>query len=130
MGYNRTIKSSVIIITLILGILTPLPLKAAQDQGSVLPRSLVKKYCFECHNKKKIKGDINLETALKTPPLVRHLDLWINVIERLKNHDMPPEEEPQPTKAERDRLLQWLDQEINQHSNTPSAFANALICFG
>ncbi len=93
-------------------ILTPFVLTA--DSGAPRsPESLVQAYCFRCHDQDTGKGDIDLESTLKSSPLVRHKDTWVNVMERLKNHDMPPEGKPQPTPGERKRLLAWLDQEIN-----------------
>lgn len=93
-------------------ILTPL-LLTADGEAPRSPESLVQAYCFRCHDQDTGKGDIDLESTLESSPLVRHKDTWVNVMERLKNHDMPPEGKPQPTPGERKRLLAWLDQEIN-----------------
>lgn len=95
-------------------ILTPF-LQTAGSEAQVSPESLVQTYCFRCHDQDTSKGDIDLESTLESTPLVRHRDIWINVMERLKNHDMPPEGKPQPTPNERERLLAWLDQEINHY---------------
>lgn len=77
-------------------------------------RDIVVEYCFDCHDAESSKGDLNLERALDSDPLVREARLWRNVIARIENHDMPPEDKPQPSDEEREIVLAWLDEEINQ----------------
>ncbi len=92
---------------------------SAQQQG--MPRldfavelaPLLKEYCFGCHNSKRKKGDIDIESALRSRPLVSRKDLWVNVLARVRDGDMPPEDEEQPSSSERSRLLRWLDDSIN-----------------
>lgn len=83
--------------------------------ASVLPsaKALLVDYCYDCHDAETSKGDIDLESALENPPLVRHLALWENVAERTRNGDMPPEKKPQPSEEERARILAWLESEID-----------------
>ena len=53
---------------------------------------LLKKFCFSCHSAKRKKGDIDIESALGSQPLVSRKDLWINVLARVRDGDMPPED--------------------------------------
>lgn len=70
-------------------------------------------YCLECHGNKKAKGGLNLATLLTQKPLIRNLTQWSHVIDLLSAKEMPPEEEEQPSKEMRARLLNILDQELN-----------------
>ena len=73
---------------------------------------LLREYCFGCHNSKRKKGDIDIESALSSQPLVSRKKLWVNVLARIRDGDMPPEDEDQPSSRERDRLTRWLDDSI------------------
>ena len=73
---------------------------------------LLREYCFGCHNSKRKKGDIDIESALSSQPLVSRKKLWVNVLARIRDGDMPPEDEDQPSSRERDQLTRWLDDSI------------------
>ncbi|MEM7231413.1 MAG: DUF6797 domain-containing protein [Planctomycetota bacterium] len=73
---------------------------------------LLKEYCYSCHRNKRSRGELNIEGALAQRPLVRNLDLWTNVLHRIKHRDMPPEDEEQPSDAEREVLVEWIEREI------------------
>ena len=75
--------------------------------------SLIENYCFDCHDSDSQKGEVNLEAALEAKPLVKNMDLWKTVISRVENGDMPPKKKPQPKPEEKERLLKWIDREIN-----------------
>ena len=70
-------------------------------------------YCLECHGDMKAKGGLNLATLLTQKPLIRNQTQWNHVIDLLTAKEMPPEEEEQPSKEMRARLLHILDQELN-----------------
>src|SRR5262245_29913535 len=70
--------------------------------GEVAP--LLGKYCFACHGNGKAKGQLALD-AFTSPERARaDRDTWQNVLEHLESAQMPPEDEPQPSVAERRRL--------------------------
>ena len=73
---------------------------------------LLREFCFRCHGKKMQKGDLDLERAVGERPLVRNLHIWTNVLERLKNKEMPPEEKKQPGEEERRKLIHGLDRAV------------------
>ncbi len=72
------------------------------------------RYCFRCHGAERQRGDLDIESALEARPLVKRLDLWKNVLARLRNEEMPPRKARQPAAAERAGLVSWLDREINE----------------
>ena len=75
--------------------------------------ALIENYCLDCHDSDSQKGEVDLEAALGAKPLVKNMDLWRTVISRIENGDMPPKKKPQPKPEEKERLLNWLDSEIN-----------------
>ena len=76
--------------------------------------ALIKNFCLDCHDGETQKGEINLKAALGSEPLVKNLDLWKTVINRIENGDMPPKKNDQPSYSEKKALLKWLDREVVQ----------------
>lgn len=82
---------------------------AATESGL---KAALGKFCVRCHGADSAKGDLDIETALRTRPLVRQRSLWVNVLERLKGEEMPPEDEAQPTAALRQSMIQWIESSV------------------
>ncbi len=74
---------------------------------------LLSEHCVSCHGEKKAKGGLNLTKLLLEQPLIKNREQWNNVIEFVKNGEMPPEDEKQPSPKERSAILQHLDQALN-----------------
>jgi mono/diheme cytochrome c family protein len=72
-------------------------------------RPLLSTHCVGCHNSKKASGKFNLET-LQTPEAMVSPARWKKVWERVRSHQMPPPERPQPTFAERQRIVAWIEE--------------------
>ena len=67
-------------------------------------RPLLQKYCVKCHGGKTPKADIGLDSI--DPDIIagEHFDKWEDVREAFNTGEMPPEDKPQPTDAERDLM--------------------------
>src|SRR3989442_1234085 len=75
--------------------------------GEVKP--LVRNYCLKCHSTEKHKGDINLEQFVSAADVFKHPKPWERALEQLASGDMPPKEKPQPSAAERQRLIDGVN---------------------
>lgn len=76
-------------------------------------RPLLARYCHECRDAKKAKGDVDLERIVK--PLAQDArERWAHAYSQLRNGDIPPDDQPQPTAAERARLLAWLENAVER----------------
>ena len=76
-------------------------------------RPLLAKYCFDCHGAKKAKGDVDFERITK--PLAQDArKLWSDAHSQLRTGEMPPDDKPQPSDAERARLLAWLEDAVEK----------------
>ncbi len=65
-------------------------------------RPLFERYCYECHGVADVlEGDINLAAMKNWDEAVKHPKTWQKVAEMLGNGLMPPEDDEQPTAAER-----------------------------
>jgi hypothetical protein len=80
-------------------------------QEKIVP--LLAKYCYECHGGKKPKGGLSLEARKDDPGIDKDRAVWEKVMENLKSGEMPPREKPQPTPAEIERILAWIDNNLS-----------------
>ncbi len=99
---------------------------AASDPAAIYAaevRPLVAKHCLACHSTDKKQGELDLERFAAPDDLRSDLEAWRKVAEMLADGQMPPEEEPQPTAAERQRLIDWakalVDFEIRARAGDP-----------
>lgn len=67
------------------------------------------KNCIECHGVKKKKGKVSLHDIQGDLSSGEKLDRWEDILDMLKSGEMPPEDEPQPTAAEREAIVKWID---------------------
>jgi hypothetical protein len=70
---------------------------------------LLVKTCGECHGKKPTDNDLDLTSFVSAQAIIAKPKLLGDVAERLRLGDMPPKETPQPTPAEREQLLGWIN---------------------
>jgi mono/diheme cytochrome c family protein len=69
---------------------------------------LFSRYCFECHDARKQKGDVRLDTI--DPDIVSGQDAetWNHVLDMINGGEMPPRKADQPSNEERRLLVAWL----------------------
>ncbi len=84
-----------------------LPVPDVSYEKQVVP--LLKKYCFQCHAGAKAKSDLPLDEYQAEPAALKKRDIWEKVQDNLESAAMPPEGKPQPTDAERQLILNWID---------------------
>jgi hypothetical protein len=71
-----------------------------------------REYCVKCHNAEKTKGDFNFEPHVAKPDFAAERKAWEKVAELVENREMPPENKPQPSEAQRQAFIQWIDGEL------------------
>jgi hypothetical protein len=81
-------------------------------QKQVLP--LLEKYCTECHGGANKKADLALDVfkGKSDDAVMKERELWENVLDKLEGREMPPEEKPQPSPNEIDRITAWIQQSL------------------
>jgi hypothetical protein len=84
---------------------------------------LFKQFCFDCHGERKTKAGVNLQRLSVDPDFADLFKTWEKVIVKLEQKEMPPEEKPQPTDAQRKRLVAsvrgGLDRFIRETAGDP-----------
>jgi hypothetical protein len=70
---------------------------------------LLVKTCGNCHGKEPKDNDLDLTSFGTAQAIVAKPKMLGDVAERLRLGDMPPKDAPQPSKAEREQLLNWIN---------------------
>ena len=68
--------------------------------------------CVKCHGAEKQKGKLRLDNLAWKPSESGNVDLWQAVVDRLKDGEMPPEDERQPSAGERSAVVKSLSGRI------------------
>lgn len=72
-------------------------------------------YCLNCHDEIELKGDLNLDFVEIDWSHSHASTLWGKAYEMLEKGDMPPKKKKQPSSAERQAMLGWLDASLSKH---------------
>lgn len=93
----------------LLASLAPTASGRADEAGQAEPlRPLLEEYCFACHSGDKVKGKVDFATMLDGgDSLENQFETWELVRDVLEYEEMPPEDELQPTHADREVFLAW-----------------------
>jgi Protein of unknown function (DUF1592)/Protein of unknown function (DUF1588)/Protein of unknown function (DUF1587)/Protein of unknown function (DUF1585)/Protein of unknown function (DUF1595)/Ca-dependent carbohydrate-binding module xylan-binding/Planctomycete cytochrome C len=74
-------------------------------------KPLLSQYCYGCHGEKK-KGDLDLRIYTTDALVMKDRDVFEKVLHNLQTHEMPPENKPQPSLAERSLITSWIETEL------------------
>lgn len=104
----------------VVGVLSGLPLHAAEPIPFAKVAPLFKTHCQKCHdsNDPKPKGGLRIDRL--NPDLIQGKDgdHWQEVLNRLNFGDMPPKESPPLAKADRELMTGWIVQELRRAALT------------
>ncbi|MED5585761.1 MAG: DUF1592 domain-containing protein [Verrucomicrobiota bacterium] len=75
-------------------------------------KPLLLKYCIDCHGGKKVKGEVDFTKIKSGKDVADAFELWEKVSEVIRHKDMPPEDEEQPTDAQRGLIQQWYEKDF------------------
>ncbi len=84
---------------------------AAFDRA-VLP--FIKEHCYRCHDEKKHKGDLRLDTLARDFANESDAQRWTEVISRMNAGEMPPEKEPQPKPEALGQVAGWISARLDE----------------
>jgi Protein of unknown function (DUF1592)/Protein of unknown function (DUF1588)/Protein of unknown function (DUF1587)/Protein of unknown function (DUF1585)/Protein of unknown function (DUF1595)/Planctomycete cytochrome C len=75
-------------------------------------KPLLEKYCYDCHGDGMDKGDLALDKHKTEAAMTGDIELWLGVWRNLESQLMPPAKKAQPTEAERQLVLQWIERSV------------------
>ena len=109
-------------VVLLVALVIPLAQATADDLAdNVAP--YVTKYCVECHNSQTHKGELDLTRYKNDADVASNFRRWNNVIEFIRNGEMPPEDYKQPSIDERNAVIAQVEKilmkEAVKHAGDP-----------
>lgn len=76
-------------------------------------------HCLRCHNVDEMTSGIRVDHL--TPAMEdKHLRLWDGIRHQIVRQAMPPKEEPQPSDAERQQMINWITRGLNDARKRPT----------
>lgn len=75
-------------------------------------RPLLQKYCLDCHNADKQKGDVDLTHFGSPQNVVKEFKLWQTMLQQVEEEEMPPKK-PLPSSADRAEIVAFLRKGID-----------------
>jgi len=69
-------------------------------------------HCVECHGNETHKRDLNFEAMTSAAALIEHRERFEDVVQKLRDREMPPADEPQPPEHLRQAAAAWLEAEL------------------
>ena len=75
---------------------------------------IVAKYCVGCHGPEKPKNGLNLANYPTELSVLKDLKTWTKVLDAVESGSMPPDDRPQPSKAESTQVVQYLQSLVSK----------------
>ncbi|MFN0104689.1 MAG: DUF1592 domain-containing protein [Bryobacteraceae bacterium] len=82
-------------------------------QSDVAP--FLSKRCVACHNAKLRNADLNLARLRNPKEALAERNVWEDVLDKLRNGEMPPPGLPRPTNTELQNIAKWIDNQVANH---------------
>ncbi|AMV21005.1 DUF1592 domain-containing protein [Planctomyces sp. SH-PL14] len=102
------------------------PVASRAEDAAALARSFdehvgpfLKQNCIRCHSVDEMMSGIRVD-HLDTTLADQQLKLWEGIRRQVASRAMPPEDEPQPTDAERTAFLNWIEQGLDIARSRPT----------
>jgi len=71
--------------------------------------------CVACHNAKVKNADLDLSRLRSVPEAFAERNVWENVLEKVRDNEMPPPAMPRPGQTELLALARWIDGQIARY---------------
>ncbi|WP_197443337.1 DUF1592 domain-containing protein [Lignipirellula cremea] len=94
---------------------------AAEDTASTHdagPQAFFAAHCYDCHSAGETGGGLDLEQFSGAFATREERDRWTQIFDRIDHREMPPADAAQPSPAERDALLRWLQPRLETADRT------------
>src|SRR5262245_21900325 len=73
---------------------------------------ILSQYCYGCHGDTKKKADLSLQEYRTEGQVIQDRRVWEKVLHHVRGREMPPENKPQPSLAQRDLIVAWIETKI------------------
>ena len=79
---------------------------------SVIAADFFETHCFQCHNATTTEGGLNLKDLSRNIDDKTTFKKWVRVHDRIRSGEMPPKDQPQPSKQQRENLIASMKQKL------------------
>ncbi len=93
--------------------------KALEPGFEQIVQPFFKQNCVQCHNSEQSVAGVRVD-QLDAKIEDRHIQTWESILRRVKGGTMPPKGLPQPSAADRDKMVAWLTQAIEVAKMRPA----------
>ena len=76
--------------------------------AKTMPKEFVSQYCTQCHGEEKQKADRRFDMLSLSIEDFREQEMWQEIVDQLNLGEMPPEDEAQPSEAERLAVIEMI----------------------
>ena len=76
-------------------------------------RQFMKKYCAECHTGESAEAGITFAKYVDEKSMLKDRRTWERTFNMISQGSMPPADSPQPTTAEKSKLLDFLNEKLH-----------------
>lgn len=73
---------------------------------------VLERYCHDCHGDGAHKGDLALDKHESTQERLADYESWLAVWKNMRAQMMPPAKKDQPSSAERERIMHWIERDV------------------
>ena len=95
--------------------------------AKTMPRDFLNNYCTQCHGEEKQKADRRFDMLSSSITDFREQELWQEIVDQLNLGEMPPDDEKQPTEAERLAVIESITNGISHAREKFSGISNHTV---
>jgi mono/diheme cytochrome c family protein len=70
--------------------------------------------CYDCHNNRRQKGDVNLQLFETADAVAAHPDTFDLLLQKLRSGEMPPDDEDRPDPEDVEAVTAWVSTELDR----------------
>lgn len=73
---------------------------------------ILENYCYDCHGEGIDKGELDFDDFDSLEAMIADRERWKRIRGHIDQQLMPPLDEDQPSRADRDTMVKWIDDAI------------------
>ncbi|MEP3481121.1 MAG: DUF1588 domain-containing protein [Fuerstiella sp.] len=98
------------------------PVTAEESAFRQQAQPFLQQYCVACHSADEVHGDVDFGAIQTAEQVAEAFDIWERAVTHVQTGTMPPEDEDQPTAAEKKRFIDWYQHLLNSVEAEPAVF--------
>jgi hypothetical protein len=75
-------------------------------------KPMLENYCYDCHGDGQHKGKLDMDQFSDLAKMRENPRIWEHIQAQIDYHLMPPPDEEQPKREERDKLIRWINDAV------------------